>query len=228
MARGALGQTAIGKAYLFVYNLVMCIGWTYGLVTFYSHVMSSGQLVANSWNTVALSITIFQTIQSIEVLHCILGLVPSDPVQTAMQILSRLVVVWGILRPVEESRSSIGVPLLITAWSIAELTRYIYYALNIYNIVPYILTWARYTFFIALYPMGVSGELLTIIAALPTIQAKSLYAIKLPNALNISFYYEYALIAIMLSYIPFFPQLYFYMLRQRSKFLGPQVAKKAK
>lgn len=166
------------------------------------------------------SVTFFQTLQFIEVLHCVVGLVPSDPIQTAMQILSRLVVVWGILRPIEDARLSIGVPLLLTAWSVAELTRYIYYALNIYNIVPSILTWCRYTFFIVLYPMGVSGELLTIVAALPTISAKSMWAIELPNFANISFYYQHALWVIMASYIPFFPQLYFYMLKQRKKFVG--------
>ena len=196
------------------------IRWTYGLIVFLLHVRSSGEWIKGSWDAVAFSVTFFQTLQFIEVLHCVIGLVPSDPVQTAMQIISRLVVVWGILRPVEESRLSLGVPMLLTAWSIAELTRYIYYALNIYDIVPSILTWCRYTFFIVLYPTGAGGELLSILAALPTIQAKSLYAIKLPNFANISFYYEYALVIFMLSYIPLFPQLYFYMLRQRRKFVG--------
>lgn len=198
-------------------------------MNFLLHVKSSGDWIKGSFDTVAFGLTFFQTLQLLEVLHCVVGLVPSDPIQTAMQIFSRLVVVWGILRPVEESRLSLGVPLLLTAWSIAEMTRYLYYALNIYDIVPSILTWCRYTFFIILYPMGVTGELLTIISALPTIYAKSLYAIKLPNFANISFYYEYALILIMLSYIPFFPQLYFYMLRQRKKFVGGSVdVKKSK
>jgi len=149
-----------------------------------------------------------------------------------MQVLSRFVLVWGILRPVSESQSSLGLLLLIVAWSIAESTRYIYYALNIYDMVPHALTWARYTFFIALYPMGVIGEHITIISALPYIISRKMYSFPLPNPVNISFYYEYALYGIMASYLPFFPQLYLYMLGQRKKFLGgarvPDSKKKAK
>ena len=145
-----------------------------------------------------------------------------------MQIASRLIVVWGILRPVPESQDSIGLPLLMTAWSIAEATRYIYYALNIYDLVPNFITWCRYTFFIALYPMGVAGELLAIVSALPHIIRRGLFAIPLPNPLNISFYYEYLLYGVMLSYIPLFPQLYFYMLGQRKKFVGAVDKDKAK
>jgi very-long-chain (3R)-3-hydroxyacyl-CoA dehydratase len=173
-------------------------------------------------------VTFFQTLQAIEVVHCVIGLVPSNAIQTAMQILSRLIVVWGILRPVVESQDSIGLPLLMTAWSFAEATRYIYYALNIYDAVPYFVTWCRYSFFIVLYPVGVTGELVTIVSALPHIMKRSLFAIPLPNPINVSFYYEYLLYIVMLSYLPFFPQLYGYMLTQRKKFLGPQVKETAK
>jgi very-long-chain (3R)-3-hydroxyacyl-CoA dehydratase len=121
---------------------------------------------------------------------------------------------------VAETRDSAGFPLLMTAWSIAEATRYIYYALNLYDLVPHFITWCRYSFFIILYPIGVTGELLTIYASLPVIAKKGLYSLPMPNPLNASFYYHYALIGIMASYIPFFPQLYFYMLGQRKKFLG--------
>src|SRR5689334_51237 len=89
-----------------------------------------------AWDHVATIITLFQTLQAIEVLHCVIGLVPSNAFQTAMQIFSRLVLVWGILRPVPEARASLGVPLLLGAWGLAECTRYIYYALNIYDIIP--------------------------------------------------------------------------------------------
>lgn len=74
----------------------------------------------------------------------------------------------------------------------------------------------RYTFFIVLYPMGVTGELLTIYAALPYIQKTGLYSITLPNKYNFSFDYYSFLILTMFSYIPrkslllfflvFFPQ----------------------
>lgn len=60
----------------------------------------------------------------------------------------------------------------------------------------------RYTFFIVLYPMGVTGELLTIYAALPYVQKTGLYSVTLPNKYNFSFDYYTFLIVVMISYIP--------------------------
>ena len=42
----------------------------------------------------------------------------------------------------------------------------------------------------------------------------------MPNSLNMTFNFYYVLIAIMLSYIPLFPQLYFHMIAQRKKVIG--------
>ena len=50
--------------------------------------------------------------------------------------------------------------------------------------------------------MGVSGELLTIYAALPYVQKTGLYSITLPNKYNFSFDYYSFLILAMVSYIP--------------------------
>lgn len=61
---------------------------------------------------------------------------------------------------------------------------------------------SRYTLFIVLYPMGVSGELLTIYAALPFVRQSGLYSISLPNKYNFSFDYYTFLILVMISYIP--------------------------
>ncbi|XP_054161032.1 very-long-chain (3R)-3-hydroxyacyl-CoA dehydratase hpo-8-like [Oppia nitens] len=216
----ALKDTSAAKLYLFGYNLVQFFGWSYGLIIIVGHVLATGGKFTGAYDRVQLSLTIFQSLQLIEVGHCLVRLVPSNAFQTFVQIFSRLVVVWGILLPVADSRTSIGVPMLLIAWSLAEMTRYMYYALNIYDQVPYVLTWLRYTLFIVLYPLGVSGELLTMVAAIPYIRDSGLYSLSLPNFANFSFYYHYGLVAIMLGYIPFFPQLYFYMIAQRKKVLG--------
>lgn len=79
--------------------------------------------------------------------------------------------------------------------------------------------------------MGMTGELLIIYAALEPIAKSGLYSLPMPNPVNASFYYHYALVVMMFSYIPFFPQLYLYMLSQRRKFLGSpdrEISKKVK
>lgn len=98
-----------------------------------------------------------------------------------LKVQSRLVVLWLVLDPVKEIQTEFNVPMMICAWCVAEIvryftsrrsrglisnishfSRYLYYALSLVDKVPYPLTWARYSFFTFLYPIGVSGELLTI------------------------------------------------------------------
>lgn len=175
--------------------------WSYGLFRFASYFLKHGTYVG-CWPEISPSLSFFQTLQLIEVLHNIIGLVPSSAFTTFMQILSRLVVVWGILDAVPESRLSLGLPLLMSAWSVAEITRYAYYGLNLINLVPYPLLWARYTFFTFLYPIGVTGELLAIYSALPYLQSRGIYSYALPNKLNISFHFYIVVILICLGYVP--------------------------
>ncbi|XP_042088228.1 very-long-chain (3R)-3-hydroxyacyl-CoA dehydratase 2 isoform X1 [Ovis aries] len=117
-------------------------------------------------------------------------------------------------------QSEDSVLLFVIAWTITEIIRYSFYTFSLLNHLPYLIKWARYTLFIVLYPMGVSGELLTIYAALPFVRQAGLYSISLPNKYNFSFDYYAFLILIMISYIPIFPQLYFHMIHQRRKILS--------
>ncbi|OXB65576.1 hypothetical protein ASZ78_015036 [Callipepla squamata] len=119
-----------------------------------------------------------------------------------------------------EVQTEDSVLLFVVAWTITEIIRYSFYTFSLLNHLPYLIKWARYTLFIILYPMGVSGELLTIYAALPFVRQSGLYSISLPNKYNFSFDYYTFLILVMISYIPLFPQLYFHMLRQRRKVLS--------
>lgn len=171
--------------YLTLYNLVQFAGWMAVLVT--------GRLDLLMW---------FQTIQMLEVLHCILGLVKSSAFQTFMQIISRIIIVWVALVPNPETRQTIGLDMIFWAWPLAETTRYIYYALNLMKLNLYIVTWARYTFFIVLYPLGVSGELLILYKLMQLSKRTGIYDYKLPNPLNISFYGDIAIILLILTYVP--------------------------
>jgi len=226
--RSSLGESFFGKVYLLVYNLVQFAGWSYCL---YQFVLEAKSLQFNNrrlWNNVQVPLAIFQTLQLIEVVHCIVGLVPSNPIITFEQIISRILVVWGVALPFASSRDSFGIFLITGSWSLAEITRYLYYALNIINVVPYLLTWCRYSFFLVLYPSGVTGELLTIYASLNEIAKNPNLSLALPNVLNISVHYDIILMGIMLLYIPLFPPMYFHLLAQRRKIIGGVVTPKAK
>ncbi|KHJ80199.1 tyrosine phosphatase-like protein, PTPLA [Oesophagostomum dentatum] len=213
------------QLYLFAYNAVQVLGWGIILLkTLY------GLFERRSWpelyNSVEVEVKIFQTLAILEIVHAAVGLVRSPVGTTAMQVWSRLLLVWPILYNCATARRSVGVPMLLTAWSVTEVIRYSFYALGLFGAVPSFLTWMRYTLFIVLYPLGVSGELLTLIGSLPEVAEKKYYTIEMPNPANMGFSFYAVLIISALMYIPGFPQLYLYMFAQRKKVLCVDAAKK--
>ncbi|NWR69183.1 HACD2 dehydratase, partial [Centropus unirufus] len=217
------GPGALATAYLVIYNVVMTAGWlviAVGLVRAY--------LAKGSYHSLYYSIEkplkFFQTGALLEeyllIAKYLPGIVPSSVVLTAFQVMSRVFLTWAVTHSVKEVQSEDSVLLFVVAWTITEIIRYSFYTFSLLNHLPYLIKWARYTLFIVLYPMGVTGELLTIYAALPFVRQSGLYSISLPNKYNFSFDYYTFLILVMISYIPIFPQLYFHMLHQRRKVLS--------
>lgn len=219
------GPSAEGKLYLACYNALQCVGWGFILVRTLAFLLQNKSF-HGLWPHVALPVEFFQTLALLEVVHCVVGLVATSPFLTLIQILSRLMVVWGILVPVPESQNQYGVVMLLVAWCLAEITRYTFYGATLYNCCPYPLAWCRYSFFLVLYPTGVTGEIVTMIAALPYIRQRGLFSIALPNLANFSFDYHTAVILIIASYVPFFPQLFGHLLKQRGRFLAPKADEK--
>jgi very-long-chain (3R)-3-hydroxyacyl-CoA dehydratase len=93
----------------------------------------------------------------LQIFHALFGFVRSPVATTITQVFSRIFVTWFILNKVPsvryfnlypnettfQSRASIGVPMLLIAWSVTEVIRYSFYALNLINAVPHVLVWCR-------------------------------------------------------------------------------------
>ncbi|XP_065214780.1 very-long-chain (3R)-3-hydroxyacyl-CoA dehydratase hpo-8-like [Planococcus citri] len=208
------------KGYLILYNAAQVLGWSYLLYQIVTFYLSGEYENKKLWDHVKTTVIIFQNAALLEIFHTIFGFVRSGVFLTAMQVYSRVLVVLGVLIAIPASQNSIGVPLALVCWSITEIIRYSFYALGILNAVPYFLLWCRYTFFIVLYPFGVSGELLCMYAAQAYVAEHKNFTIELPNAMNFTFSYQYFLLFNMIGYIPGFPQLYLHMFTQRKKIIG--------
>ena len=76
-------------------------------------------------------------------MHAATGLVPSNVVITTFQVFSRVMVVCGVVMATPTGKISPGLPLALLAWSVTEIIRYGYYALNLMGSVPKILVWLR-------------------------------------------------------------------------------------
>jgi len=108
-----------------------------------------------------------QTAAILEVLHVLLGLVRSSLLTTAMQVSSRLVLVWAITERFDVARTSPTYASMVIAWSTTEVVRYCYYVCMLVGLEPRPLVWLRYTLFYALYPIGAGSEASLIFVTLP-------------------------------------------------------------
>lgn len=227
------GMGAARRAYMFLYNATLCVGWAYVL---YLTVKADADRKDKQrmWQEVELPLKVVQTAAVMEVLHSMVGLVRSPVSITAIQVASRLWILWGVvnlapgptttgtvnLLEYGVGRLQLSLFTLLTAWSLSEIIRYSFFASKELGLRLYPLLWLRYTAFIVLYPLGVSSELSMVWLALPTIIRERLLYLELPNPLNFGVNYAVLCCLSVLSYLPGFPKMYLYMLSQRRKQLG--------
>ncbi|KAH3713026.1 very-long-chain (3R)-3-hydroxyacyl-CoA dehydratase 2-like [Dreissena polymorpha] len=212
-------------AYLIAYNVAQVLGWSAIMLALLGHLFVEWDY-KGVYEKVSPLLNIFQTAALLEIVHCAVGMVRSNVMLTAFQVISRIFVTWGVAYSIPEVHDIFGVTMFIFAWTLTEIIRYSFYMFSLIGEVPYAIQWCRYTFFIVLYPIGVTGELLSMWGGLPYVEETGLYSVALPNAANMSFRYDYYMKFFMFMYIPVFPQLYMHMLAQRRKVIGG--AEKAK
>lgn len=192
-------------SFLPLYNLVSALAWGYVLyqvIDVYPKIGQPAFFIATKD-----LVTAVQCGAIVEVLNSLFGIVRAPIVTTAAQVASRLLVAIGIFKylPEAENAHKIYYVTLLSAWSIAEIVRYMFYFFNLVSEAPKLLVILRYNMFYVLYPLGVGSELLIVYSALNIAEAKY------------NTYYKWFLIAGMLAYIPGFPVLFTHMVAQRKK-----------
>jgi len=207
-------------AYLLAYNLLAAAAWSYVLFLIGMHLAADGSIYT-LYAPIHRALYFAQSLAILEVLHAMLGFVPSPVATTALQVASRLMLVWGIFYPVPESRTTLGFFLATLSWSLVEVPRYSFYALSLVSTPSYAAKFVRYSLFLVLYPSGISGEVLSILSALPLIQSRKLWSYPMPNNLNFAFDYGAFCYFILATYVPGSYIMYNYMLTQRKKQLKP-------
>ncbi len=97
----------------------------------------------------------------LEIVHSLVGLVKSPWVTTFLQgihiflvsilaintfltVFSRVWTLWAVMDVAPTAQSSIFTVLACTSWGLVEVPRYLFYALNLLDAVPYPLFWLRY------------------------------------------------------------------------------------
>ena len=173
-------------SYIGLYNALQTILWVGGFILILVSFVSQNVIkYINPYYTV------IQSVMLMDIVHALLNIVKGSPIATIMQISSRLFVVWWILP--NQKQFSIFNYIMFTAWSLAEVIRYLYYSHKGSKMLQFL----RYNAFLILYPMGVlTGEVPLIYR---DYQARK-------HSFNL---------IVLAIYVFGFPYLFWYMLRQR-------------
>ncbi|KAL0956284.1 hypothetical protein HGRIS_002442 [Hohenbuehelia grisea] len=158
-----------------------------------------------------------QTFAILEIVHVLLGWVRSPVQTTAMQVASRLFLVWGVVEQFEGVRTNPLYASMVFAWSATESIRYPFYACNLLGYEPYPLLYLRYTTFYALYPLGAGSEAFLIYATLPKSSPIPSWQSWVQGMWRPADYIRAGLFAI---WWPGLYVMYTYMISQRRKVLG--------
>lgn len=232
------------RQYLVLYNLSSLILWVALLlrviivVTFSAGaglllvdrdaVGSSTSAIANVYLSSATFAKWVQTVALAEVLHSLLGLVRAPVLTTAMQVASRLLLVWGIVGLFGDEMLTAGTGVvgqvksavtgdagnnnnqlaylcMLLAWGFTECVRYLYFVFFLGGgQVPALLGWLRYNTFFVAYPVGISCECWLVYKALP-------FARQWDER------YAWFLMAVLGIYVPGSYILYTHMMSQRRR-----------
>ncbi|KAL8763219.1 MAG: hypothetical protein Q9184_000937 [Pyrenodesmia sp. 2 TL-2023] len=152
-----LTKSEIVKEYLTAYNSVCALLWfsVFGRVVLLIPITGHESIYEAAGDITKWT----QTVAVLEILHSAFGLVRSPLPMTALQVSSRLFLVWAIVDhfPAATSTSPFYSSMLV-AWSATEVVRYSYFVLNLRGSVSGFMTWLRYNMFYVLYPMGITSE----------------------------------------------------------------------
>ena len=213
------------RTYLIAYNLVSCLLWSYVWFLIVQHLLTAPHPIKTLYSHIHRPLQLTQSLAALEILHSLLGLVRSPVLTTALQVSSRLFIVWGIAHIAPPAQTTVGFMLAALSWATVEPPRYLYYTLNLLYpspaSLPYPLTYLRYSLFLLLYPTGITGEVWCLLTALPYLaRHPSVLSVGMPNSWNFAFSYWWFCVVMLAGYVPGSPLMIQLMWNQRKKVLG--------
>ncbi|KAE8297708.1 Very-long-chain (3R)-3-hydroxyacyl-CoA dehydratase [Larimichthys crocea] len=159
------------RGYLFMYNLVQFLGFSWIFVNMTVRLFILGQVVSSL---------------------CVQGQICVSVV-SVVQVAGRNVILFVIFGSLEEMQNKSVVFFVFYLWSTIEIFRYPFYMLACIGTEWKLLTWLRYSLWIPLYPLGVVAEAVAVIQSLPIFDETLLFSFPLPALLGHSLSFSYTL-----------------------------------
>ncbi|XP_035855116.1 very-long-chain (3R)-3-hydroxyacyl-CoA dehydratase-like isoform X1 [Sander lucioperca] len=206
------------KGYLFMYNLVQFLGFSWIFVNMTVRLFILGQdSFYDTFHTTADMMYFCQMMAVLEVINPLLGLVKTGFLPAMLQVTGRNVILFVIFGSLEEMQNKPVVFFVFYLWSTIEIFRYPFYMLACISTEWKLLTWLRYSLWIPLYPLGTVAEAVAVIQSLPIFDETHLFSLRLPALLghSISFSYTLQLYLVLMFLGLFFNFRHLYKQRRR-------------
>uniref|UniRef100_A0A3Q2DD04 Very-long-chain (3R)-3-hydroxyacyl-CoA dehydratase n=1 Tax=Cyprinodon variegatus TaxID=28743 RepID=A0A3Q2DD04_CYPVA len=187
-------HSVLKTGFLFVYNLVQFLGFSWIFVNMTVRLFIFGQdSLYDTFHTISDVMFFCQILASVEVLNAAFGVVRTGVIPTLIQVVGRNFILFIIFGSLEEMHHRPVVFFVFYLWSTIEIFRYPFYMLGCFNTEWKTLTWLRYTVWIPLYPLGVLAEAVAVIQSIPIFDQTKLLSIPLPKAIGTSISFSYVL-----------------------------------
>uniref|UniRef100_A0A673YL46 Very-long-chain (3R)-3-hydroxyacyl-CoA dehydratase n=1 Tax=Salmo trutta TaxID=8032 RepID=A0A673YL46_SALTR len=175
------------KGFLFTYNLVQFLGFSWIFVNMTIRLFILGQdSLYDTFYTISDVMFFCQILASVEVLNAMFGVVKAAVVPAFIQVVGRNFILFIILGSLQEMHNKPVVFFVFYLWSSIEIFRYPFYMLGCIDTEWKTITWLRYTIWIPLYPLGVLAEAVAVVQSISVFDQSRLFSIPLPEALGSS------------------------------------------
>ncbi|XP_061531914.1 very-long-chain (3R)-3-hydroxyacyl-CoA dehydratase isoform X2 [Phycodurus eques] len=188
------GFISLKTGFLFTYNLVQFLGFSWIFVNMTIRLLTFGQdSFYDTFHTISGVMFFCQILAAVEVLNAAFGVVRTGVIPTLIQVLGRNFILFVIFGCLEEMQNKPVVFFVFYLWSAIEIFRYPFYMVGCFNTEWKILTWLRYSLWIPIYPLGVIAEAVAVIQSIPIFDETNLFSIPLPKAIGASVSFSYIL-----------------------------------
>ncbi|ERE75712.1 3-hydroxyacyl-CoA dehydratase 3 [Cricetulus griseus] len=218
--------TSLKKGYLFMYNLVQLLGFSWIFVNLTVRFFILGkESFYDTFHTVADMMYFCQMLALVETLNAAIGVTSSPVLPTLIQFLGRNFILFIIFGTMEEMQNKAVVFFVFYSWSTIEIFRYPFYMLSCIDMDWKVLTWLRYTVWIPLYPLGCLSEAVAVIQSIPVFNESGRFSFTLPSPVKMkvkfSFFLQVYLVMLFLGLYINFRHLY----KQRRRRYGQKKKK---
>ncbi|CAO2634602.1 Very-long-chain (3R)-3-hydroxyacyl-CoA dehydratase 3, partial [Lemmus lemmus] len=189
-----IALTSLKKGYLFMYNLVQLLGFSWIFVNLTVRFFILGkESFYDTFHSVADMMYFCQMLALVETLNAAIGVTSSPVLPSLIQFLGRNFILFIIFGTMEEMQNKAVVFFVFYSWSTIEIFRYPFYMLSCIDMDWKVLTWLRYTMWIPLYPLGCLSEAVAVIQSIPIFNESGRFSFTWPYPVKMKVQFSFFL-----------------------------------